>query len=92
MIKELPLASAEDLEAAIALAHEHFLDRKKWLAPHERIAILQRVIEIMKTRIPELTEIAAQELAQILHRLIVCLIDAEHLRELPQQERPAAGR
>lgn len=29
------------------------------------------------------TETAAQELAQILHRLIVCLIDAEHLRELP---------
>ncbi len=61
LIKELPLAGSQELEDAISLAHEHFIERDKWLAPHQRMAILQRTIEIMKTRIPELTEIAAQE-------------------------------
>jgi len=61
LIKELPLASAEELEAVISLAHQCYLDRDNWLPPHERIAILNRVIEIMQSRIPELTKIAAQE-------------------------------
>jgi acyl-CoA reductase-like NAD-dependent aldehyde dehydrogenase len=52
LIKELPLADAQDIESAITLAHEHFIDRKKWLKPHERISILQRTIDIMKKRIP----------------------------------------
>jgi len=61
LIKELPLATADELDAAIELAHAYYLDRDNWLAPHERIAILEKVIAIMETRIPELTKIAAQE-------------------------------
>lgn len=60
-IKELPLANAHDIKSAITLAHGHYIDRDKWLEPHERISILQRTIDIMKKRVPELTKIAVQE-------------------------------
>lgn len=96
LIKELPLASAEELEAAIILAHEHFLDRDKWLAPHERIAILQRTVDIMKTRIPELTETAAQEggkpymdsLAEVERAINGVQLALEHIAQIKGEQIP----
>lgn len=96
LIKELPLADAQELEAAISLAHEHFIDRDKWLVPHERIAILQRTIDIMKTRIPELTEIAAQEggkpymdsLAEVERAINGVQLAMEHIAQIKGEQIP----
>jgi len=60
-IKEIPLVGNKELENALSSAYSLFLDQKKWLPAHERIAILERVGGIMKTRIEELTKYAAKE-------------------------------
>jgi len=96
LIKELELTSAEQLEAAISLAHDYFIDRDKWLAPHERIAILQRIIDIMKSRIPELTKIAAQEggkpymdsLAEVERAINGVQIAMEHIAQIKGEQIP----
>lgn len=61
LIKELPLADKDDLEKALDHAHRLFQDRTQWLAPHARIAILEKAAEIMKAKVEELTQTAAQE-------------------------------
>src|SRR5690606_35251388 len=61
LIKELPLADKEALEKALDTAHGLFLDRKQWLAPHVRIAILEKAAEIMSARVEDLSKTAAQE-------------------------------
>lgn len=61
LIKELPLADKDDLESALDLAYQLFQDRSQWLAPYERIAILEKAAEIMKAKVEELTRTAAQE-------------------------------
>ena len=61
LIKELPLADRDDLEKALDRAYRLFEDRRQWLAPHERIAILEKAAEIMKASVEELTTTAAQE-------------------------------
>src|SRR5690554_2745138 len=57
LIKELPLADKKALDTA----HGLFLDRKQWLAPHVRIAILEKAAEIMSARVEDLSKTAAQE-------------------------------
>lgn len=96
LIKELPLADDQELDTAISLAHEHFIDRDKWLTPHERIAILQRTIDIMKTRIPELTKTAAQEggkpyndsLAEVERAINGVQIAMEHIAQIKGEQIP----
>ena len=61
LIKEIPMQGKEEVKKALSIAYDLFLDRSKWLAAHERIAILDRVGAIMKTRVVELTRIAAAE-------------------------------
>lgn len=61
LIKEIPLAGSKDVEHALEVAHNLFLDHKNWLAAHERIEILERVVAIMKARVPFLSELAARE-------------------------------
>lgn len=61
LIKEIPLVGKEEVEKALSTAYRLFQNRSEWIPAHERIAILERVIEIMKTRVEELTKIAAQE-------------------------------
>lgn len=61
LIKELPLANKNDLENALKRAYRLFEDRSQWLAPHQRIAILEKAAGIMTTRVEELTRTAAQE-------------------------------
>lgn len=39
--------TAADLEEALSAAQALYLDRDRWLAPHERIAILERLAELM---------------------------------------------
>lgn len=42
--------TAEELEDALSAAHALYLDREAWLAPHERIAILERLVDLMTER------------------------------------------
>jgi acyl-CoA reductase-like NAD-dependent aldehyde dehydrogenase len=61
LIKEIPLQNADDVERALQVADGLFQDRSQWLAAHERIAILEKTIEIMSGQIEELTRMAAGE-------------------------------
>ncbi|MCF6242502.1 MAG: aldehyde dehydrogenase family protein [Bacteroidales bacterium] len=61
LIKEIPLATKEDIEKALDTAYSLFEDQSKWIPAHERIAILERTAQIMHSRIEELTKIAARE-------------------------------
>ncbi|NPA45042.1 MAG: aldehyde dehydrogenase family protein [Chlorobi bacterium] len=60
-IKEVPLSSEQDIKRALEIADDLFQNQTKWIPAHERIAILEKTAEIMKTQIDELTKIAAQE-------------------------------
>jgi len=61
LIKEIPMVGKKEVEEALTKAYSLFVDQSKWIPPHERIAILERTAEIMKTRIEELTKTAANE-------------------------------
>jgi len=61
LIKALPLQDAGDVDKALQVAHALFEDRSQWLPAWQRIAILEKVAEIMAAQIEELTRIAAQE-------------------------------
>jgi acyl-CoA reductase-like NAD-dependent aldehyde dehydrogenase len=95
-IKKLPLANAHDIESAITLAHSHYIDRDKWLEPHERISILQRTIDIMKKRVPELTKIAVQEggkpyrdsLAEVERAINGVQVAMEHIAQIKGEQIP----
>ena len=60
-IKEVPLLNQQEVDEKIAKAHALFLDRSRWLKPHERIAILEKTKLIMQSRVEELTKTAAHE-------------------------------
>lgn len=61
LIQRIPVNSADDVEQALTIAHQLFQDRSRWLPAHQRVDILERVVDIMKKQIPELTRLAAQE-------------------------------
>lgn len=61
LIKEIPMHGKNELEKALSTAYGLFLDQSKWLPAYERISILEKTAEIMKTRIEELTKTAAHE-------------------------------
>ncbi len=60
-IKEIKTSSEEQAFALLQVAHKLFLDQSKWLPAYKKIAILERTVEIMKSRVEELTRIAAEE-------------------------------
>ncbi len=61
LIKEIPMHDANDVEQALRVAYGLFQDRSKWLPAWQRIAILEKVAEIMGGKLDELTRIAAEE-------------------------------
>lgn len=61
LIKELPLIDADTLEKKIKTAYNLFTDSSKWIPAHKRIAILEKVRQIMEGKVEELTKIAAAE-------------------------------
>lgn len=60
-IKELPLIEWEALNKKIDIAYNLFTDSSKWIPAHKRIAILEKVRQIMEGKVEELTKIAAGE-------------------------------
>ena len=96
LIKEVPLVGKDDVENALAIAYGLFQDQSKWIPPHERIAILERTAELMKPRIEELTNIAAQEggkpyldsKVEVLRAINGVKIAAEHISQLKGEQVP----
>ncbi|MBF0265797.1 MAG: aldehyde dehydrogenase family protein [Gammaproteobacteria bacterium] len=96
VIKTLEYNSAEEVEQALTRADAFFQDRSQWLAPHQRISILENVIRIMSDRIPELTRIAAQEggkpyidsLVEVQRAINGVKIALEHISQIKGEEIP----
>lgn len=61
LIREIPMDSQEAVMAALGRAHRLFQDRSRWLAPYERIAILERAAALMQERVESLTQTALHE-------------------------------
>lgn len=61
LLKKIPFQSKKEVSEALELAQKTYLDRNNWLAKHERVAILERVVQIMSERKDELIKIAAGE-------------------------------
>ncbi len=60
-IQNVPAASADDVEKALATAYGLFRDRSSWLPKHRRIEILGKAAEIIKERREDLAMQAARE-------------------------------
>tara|TARA_B100000809_G_scaffold264347_1_gene319942 strand:- start:11095 stop:12480 length:1386 start_codon:yes stop_codon:yes gene_type:complete len=96
LIKELPLVGKAEVEKALSTAHKLFKDQSSWIPAHERIAILERTVEIMKTRIGELAITAAQEggkpyadsKVEVLRAINGVKIAAEHIGQLKGEQVP----
>lgn len=61
LIQELPLHTAEDVDAMLEQARKAFLNRDKWLTRLQRVEILSRILELMQRHEDELIEIATRE-------------------------------
>ena len=61
LIEKVSLQSEAEVQAALDLAYNAYLDQKNWLPKYEIIKILEKTMEIMSSRIEELTIIAANE-------------------------------
>ncbi len=96
LIKEIPLVEKEEVEEALNTAYGLFQDQSKWIPSHERIAILERTVELMKNRSEELTKTAAQEggkpyadsKVEVLRAINGVKIAAEHIAQLKGEQVP----
>lgn len=61
LIQELPLHTKPEALAMMEAAHAAYADRRRWLEPHERIAILERVADTVAGRSEELALQASRE-------------------------------
>jgi len=61
IVGEVPFSSQEEVEAAIDLAYEKFLDVDNWLPKHKRVEILERTMEIIASDIDGITKLCASE-------------------------------
>ncbi len=61
VVGNVPFNSEEEVQAAIDLARETFLDHENALPKYKRIEILEKVAEIMSSQIEELTILCASE-------------------------------
>lgn len=60
-IEILPMVGKVEVEAALKKAHDLYLNQDQWMAKHERIGILEKLVALMSERIESLTSIAAEE-------------------------------
>lgn len=96
LIKEIPLVGKSEVEHALAKAYGLFLDQSKWIPAYEKIAILERTADIMKTKIEELTNTAAHEggkpysdsKVEVLRAINGVKLAAEHISQLKGEQVP----
>jgi acyl-CoA reductase-like NAD-dependent aldehyde dehydrogenase len=60
-VGEIPLHTAADVENALSTASARYHDRKKWLPKHERIAILNRLADLLTSRFDDFLTTAISE-------------------------------
>ena len=60
-IGEVEIADRQIVQSALDSAHQVFMDKKSWLKPYERIAIIEKAIEMMKEDVEYLAMEAARE-------------------------------
>ena len=61
LIKEIPLNTVEDVERALHKTTAVFNDKQNWMPAFQRVAILERVVEIMTSREDYLADLATKE-------------------------------
>lgn len=61
IVGQLDQHQAEDVEAALVKAHALYVNQQSWLAPHQRIAILERLAVLMQEKRSELIGTAVAE-------------------------------
>lgn len=61
VVGEVPFSTVEEVQAAIDLASDTFLDHENHMPKHKRVEILEKVAEIMSSQIDELTKLCASE-------------------------------
>ncbi|PHO13814.1 aldehyde dehydrogenase [Malaciobacter marinus] len=61
VVGEVPFSTTEEVETAIDLAQNTFLDHKNALPKFKRIEILENVMKIMSSQVEELTKLCASE-------------------------------
>ncbi len=60
-LQDITLASKKDVDNALDLAKKIYDNQDNWLHKYERVAILEKTVKIMSSRIEELTILATQE-------------------------------
>ena len=96
LIKEIPLIGTQEIEQAVTTAYNLFVDQSNWIPPYERIAILERTVEIMKNKVEKLTRIAVQEggkpftdsKVEVLRAINGVKIATEHIGHLKGEQIP----
>lgn len=61
VVGTVPFSSVEEVQAAIDLASDTFLDHKNAIPAYKRVEILEKVAEIMSSQVEELTLLCASE-------------------------------
>lgn len=61
LIKEIPLATSQEMADAIDRAHALFLDQSQWLPKYKRVEILENIVFLMEERSEEIIQTSAQE-------------------------------
>ena len=96
LIKTISQQSAADVEQAIESGFSLFNDPNQWLPAYQRIAILEKVVEIMSTQVEELTMLAAQEggkplvdsRVEVLRAIQGVKLAIEHIPQIKGEEIP----
>lgn len=96
LIKEIPVIGKNEVEKQLQTAYALFEDQSKWLPAHQRIAILEKTVALMKERVEELTKIAAQEggkpyvdsKVEVLRAINGVKLAAEHIAQIKGEEIP----
>ena len=61
VVAEIPQQQAAEVKKVLDNAFRKFNNRDQWMPAYQRIAILEKTVEIMSTQIEELTTLAASE-------------------------------
>ena len=61
LIEEIPLKSAEEMQAAIDKAYSLFENRDNWLPKYKRVEILEKIAQLMEANSEEIIQTSAKE-------------------------------
>ena len=61
VVGEVPFSTVEEVQTAIDLASDTFLDHENHMPKYKRVEILEKVVEIMSSQVDELTKLCASE-------------------------------